>query len=126
MSVRTVKDCDIVGMFYQEASSDIVTGIKKEGYIPGRRVFAGSNGTYITGDGAHIVLVVEENGQRRSIEIERDIKRRSGKKRISKKLFESLERTKPAKIDLEEHARRHEGTYFRITEACCDAWIKRL
>ncbi|MFA5994388.1 MAG: hypothetical protein WC823_05515 [Parcubacteria group bacterium] len=116
----------IVGMEYQKATSEIATGVKQGERIPGKRVFAGSNGTYVVGDGAHIVLTVEKDGKKISVEIERQIKEIMGMKRISKKIFENLKSTQPASIDLEEHTKLSGEKYYKIAESCCDSWTQRL
>lgn len=116
----------IVGMEYQKATSEIATGIKQGERIPGKRVFAGSNGTYVVGDGAHIVLVVEKDGKKISVEIERQVKENMGMKRISKKLFENLKNIQPDSIDLEEYTKLNGEKYYKIAESCCDDWLRRL
>ncbi|MFA5993634.1 MAG: hypothetical protein WC823_01595 [Parcubacteria group bacterium] len=116
----------IVGMDYQKSDSRITTGIKQGERIPGKRVFAGSNGTYVVGDGAHIVVVVEKDGKKISVEIERQVKESMCIERISKKIFENLKNTQPDYIDLEEHTKLSGEKYYKITDSCCDAWTQRL
>jgi hypothetical protein len=115
----------IVDMEYQKATSEIATGIKQGERISGKRVFAGSNGTYVVGDGAHIVLTVEKDGKKISVEIERQIKDSMNRKKISKKLFENLKNTQPDSIDLEEHTKLNGEKYYKISDSCCDTWVQR-
>ncbi len=121
-----VKGAKIVDMSYQAGTTQIVTGIKKGKFIPGGRVFAGSNGTYVVGDGAHIIVVVEKDGKKISVEIEKQVKKSMGIKRIYKKIFEKLKSTKPSFIDLEECETLSGEEYYKISDACCDTWTQRL
>jgi len=125
-ALRIIKDLDVLELRHIKGGFAIVTGIKKDEPVP-KGAVCGGNGTYGVTSKSLLVLVGEKDDHIISAEIDIQVRQKLNRRNINADLVQKLQQSIPEKIDLEECLRRNGvETYLKVTDACMDAWLRRI
>jgi hypothetical protein len=116
-------------MWYEPSEIGVEDGIKGGCYkkhINGARVIGGGNGTFVTATQAHFNLTVLINGRKQDVQVERDFRNLLNIKRLSPKLREIIEATRPTEVEVSMREGFHGTKYYVLSDTSAKAWAQRV
>ena len=118
--------CKVNGLHHEKGSVSIVSGVKSGGRMPTGRIVGGGHGTYVLAEEAHLLMSVEKDGCEIQIQIEKEVREKLGRKRITQSLVEKLIESLPDTVEVQELRKMNNEPYCKLTEASLKNWLKKI
>ena len=95
-------------------------------FLKGKRVVAGSNGSYVTITPAHFVLMIKIGDKIYEVWTERIFRDLLGVKSLPSMLRKRITETMPLQVEVVEKEGMAGKRYYALIDSCAKRWVKRV